>query len=110
MVYGYENCPVRQVISRFNDKWSILVLHSLHTSESGVLRFSELHKAMSDCSQKMLSQTLKTLEKSNLVKRKQYSEIPPRVEYSLTDVGQSLMPNIEMLIKWAVENFDKVIR
>jgi len=61
----YFTCPIRQVISKFGDKWSLLVLYHLHQSETGVLRFSELHRQMSDCSQKMLSQTLKNLEKNN---------------------------------------------
>ena len=99
----YLNCPIRQVVSRFGDKWSLLVLYMLHTSESqrigeqgsdvtGVLRFNEIRRLMTDCSQKMLSQTLKNLEQSHLVHRKVYPEVPPRVEYSLTETGKSLMP------------------
>ena len=66
---AYLACPIRQVVSRFGDKWSMLVLYMLHTSETGVLRFSELRNLMTDCSQKMLSQTLKSLEQSHLVVR-----------------------------------------
>ena len=102
-------CPIRQIISRFGDKWSMLVLYSLNTSETGILRFNELRRQMSDCSQKMLSQTLKNLEQSNLIHREVYPEVPPRVEYSLTDVGKSLMPVITSLIDWANEHFDDVI-
>ena len=58
----YLACPIRQVVSRFGDKWSMLVLYMLHTSETGVLRFNEIRRLMTDCSQKMLSQTLKNLE------------------------------------------------
>ena len=105
----YLSCPIRQVISRFGDKWSMLVLYSLHTSPSGTLRFNELRKHMVDCSQKMLSQTLKNLEQSNLVSRKVYPEVPPKVEYSLTEVGLSLMPSIFSLIDWAKEHFDDVV-
>jgi len=101
----YANCPIRNVIAKFGDKWSLLVLYCLHTSEGGVLRFGELHRQMDDCSQKMLTQTLKELEKNHLIKRKVYPEIPPKVEYSLTDSGKSLMPQIEGLMKWAIENF-----
>ena len=104
----YLACPIRQVISRFGDKWSMLVLYSLHTSESGVLRFNELHRHMSDCSQKMLSQTLKNLEQSRLISRKVYAEVPPRVEYSLTETGRSLMPSITSLIDWAKLHFEEV--
>ena len=105
---GYLSCPIRQVISRFGDKWSMLVLYSLNTSENGVLRFSELRRLMTDCSQKMLSQTLKRLEQSNLVHRTVYAEVPPRVEYSLTPTGQSLMPCMTALIEWALQHFDDV--
>ncbi|MBR1682724.1 MAG: helix-turn-helix transcriptional regulator [Bacteroidaceae bacterium] len=105
----YLTCPIRQVISRFGDKWSLLVLYTINERESGVIRFNELHRHMSDCSQKMLSQTLKNLEQSNLVARKVYPEFPPRVEYSLTRTGQSLMPAIMALIAWGKEHFNEVV-
>jgi hypothetical protein len=106
---AYLACPIRQVISRFGDKWSMLVIYSLHNSETGVLRFSELHKHMTDCSQKMLSSTLKNLEQYNLIHREVYPVVPPRVEYSLTDTGKSLMPTISSLIDWANLHFDDVV-
>ena len=116
----YLNCPIRQVVSRFGDKWSLLVLYMLHTSESqrigdqgsgmtGVLRFNEIRRLMTDCSQKMLSQTLKNLEQSHLVHRKVYPEVPPRVEYSLTETGKSLMPALTTLIAWGKEHFHEVV-
>ena len=67
----------------------MLVLYMLNESDTGVLRFNELRQLMTDCSQKMLSQTLKNLVQSNLVNRKVYPQVPPRVEYSLTDTGRS---------------------
>ena len=106
---SYLACPIRQVISRFVDKWSMLVLYTLHASEVGVLRFSELHHNMADCSQKMLSATLKNLEQNNLIHREVYPVVPPRVEYSLTDTGKSLMPAINSLIDWAKLHFDDVV-
>ena len=105
---GYLACPIRQVISRFGDKWSMLVLYSLHSSETGVLRYNELRRLMTDCSQKMLSQTLRNLEQSHLVHREVYPVVPPRVEYSLTDTGRSLMPALTSLIDWANQHFDDV--
>ena len=105
----YLACPIRHVISRFGDKWSMLVLYTINERENGVMRFNELRRHMSDCSQKMLSQTLKNLEQSNLVSRKVYPEVPPRVEYSLTATGKSLMPNILSQIKWASEHFNDVV-
>lgn len=106
----YLTCPIRQVISHFGDKWSMLVLYSLSRSETGVMRFNELRSHMSDCSQKMLSKTLKELQECHLVSRKVYPEVPPRVEYWLTDVGKSLIPSIEQLIGWAKQHFDEVVR
>ena len=106
---SYLACPIRQVISRFGDKWSMLVLYTLYASDMGVLRFSELHHDMADCSQKMLSATLKNLEQNNLIHREVYPMVPPRVEYSLTDTGKSLMPAIISLIDWAKLHFDDVV-
>lgn len=106
---SYLACPIRQVISRFGDKWSMLVLYTLYASDMGVLRFSELHHKMADCSQKMLSATLKNLEQNNLIHREVYPMVPPRVEYSLTDTGKSLMPAIISLIDWAKLHFDDVV-
>ena len=103
-------CPIRNVISRFGDKWSMLVLFMLHRSETGILRFNEIRRLMTDCSQKMLSQTLKNLEQSHLVHREVYPEVPPRVEYSLTDTGKSLMPAIMALIEWGKEHFNEVVK
>lgn len=105
----YLACPIRQVVSRFGDKWSMLVLYMLHTSETGILRFNEIRRLMTDCSQKMLSQTLKNLEQSHLVHRKVYPEVPPRVEYSLTETGKSLMPALAALIAWGKEHFNEVV-
>ena len=65
----YSTCPVRQVISKFGNKWSILILYSLHTSGRGILRFNELRLLIPDCSPKMLSATLKSLEQSHLIHR-----------------------------------------
>ena len=63
---------------------------------------------MTDCSQKMLSSTLKRLEQMNLIHREVFPEVPPRVEYSLTPIGQSLMPAVDSLIQWALQHFDEV--
>ena len=73
------------------------------------MRFNEIRKLMSDCSQKMLSQTLKNLEQSHLVHREVYPEVPPRVEYSLTDTGRSLMPVLTDLIAWGQQHFKDVV-
>ena len=101
--WDINNCPVRGVLQRFGDKWSILVLLILGEKEK--LRFNELNKEIgSDISQKMLTVTLRTLEADGLVKRTVYPEVPPRVEYEITLLGKSLVPHIESLTKWAVDN------
>ncbi len=97
-----HNCPVRQVLDRFGDKWSILIIIIL--GDEGVLRFNELAQAIGDISQKMLTSTLRTLEADGLVSRKLYPEIPPRVEYQLTALGKSLLPHITALSAWADKN------
>ena len=105
----YLMCPIRQVVSRFGDKWSMLVLYNLHTSETGILRFNEMRHLMTDCSQKMLSQTLKNLEQCHLVHREVYPEVPPRVEYSLTETGKDLIPALTSLITWGKKHFSDVV-
>lgn len=103
-----SECPVRNVIARFSGKWSMLVLCVL--AENGNTRFNAIGKAIPDISPKVLTETLKNLEADGLVSRKLYAEIPPRVEYSLTDLGHSLMPVIGQLISWAMTNFDKIAK
>lgn len=99
-------CPIRDVLSRLGDKWSLLVLVSLHTN--GVMRFGDLQRSIGDVSQRMLTVTLRTLEADRMVERKAYAEVPPRVEYRLTDRGRSLMPRLHGLVEWARENTDGV--
>lgn len=101
-----ENCPVRQVLDRVGDKWSTLVIIIL--GEKGVLRFNELSASIGDISQKMLTVTLRNLVEDGLASRKMYPEIPPRVEYELTPLGQSLLPLIQQLNAWAEENIETI--
>jgi len=102
-----KNCPVRKVLDRFGDKWSLLVLLILGRKET--LRFNEINKEIgSDISQKMLTVTLRTLEADGFVKRTVYPEIPPRVEYTITDLGKSLFPLIDKLEKWAKANMSAI--
>ncbi|MDE6418257.1 MAG: helix-turn-helix transcriptional regulator [Duncaniella sp.] len=96
------HCPVRNVISRFSSKWAMLILSVL--AENGPTRFNAIGKALPDISPKVLTSTLKTLEEDRLVHREMFSEIPPRVEYSLTRKGESLIPILNSLIAWAIEN------
>lgn len=95
-------CPIRNVLDRIGDKWSMLVL--LFLGRTDKMRFNELHKSVGDISQKMLTVTLKTLEADGLVKRTMFPEIPPRVEYNLTERGRSLIPHLKSLSQWAQDN------
>lgn len=102
-----EICPIRNVVARFGDKWSLLVL--LLISGQGVVRFNELGRMIPDISTRVLSTTLKTLEADGLISRKVYAQVPPKVEYSLTDTGHSLIPLIMQLTEWAKANMKNVI-
>jgi DNA-binding HxlR family transcriptional regulator len=104
----FPKCPIRNVLGRFADKWSLLILINLQAQSK--MRYTELKNNIPDISQKMLTCTLKQLEKDHLLKRKAYAEIPPRVEYSLTDLGKSLMPLIEKMIEWGQEHFIEVTK
>ena len=104
----YPTCPIRNVLSRFSDKWSLLILLKLRLN--GKMRYKELLNAVPDISQKMLSSTLKHLEEDHLIIREAYAEIPPRVEYSLTDMGKELMPVLQMMIEWAQAHFEAVTK
>lgn len=101
------NCPIRDVLSRLGDKWSMLVLITLNAN--GTMRFSDIHKTIEDVSQRMLTVTLRTLESDGSVERKVYAEVPPRVEYCLTDTGGTLIPHIEGLVGWALENMNIIL-
>lgn len=103
-----EICPVRNVIARFGNKWALLVI--LILSENKVLRFSELKKMIPDVSSRMLSSTLRTLEADGLVSRKVYPEVPPKVEYSLTETGLSLVPFIVQLTEWEQKHMKSIVK
>jgi len=101
-----DKCPVRNVIDRLGDKWSVLVLMLLE--EAQVLRFNEIFSYIQTISQKMLSVTLKSLEADGLVQRTVYPQIPPKVEYELTERGRSLLPHLHQLASWANNNLDEI--
>lgn len=103
----FPDCPIRNVISRITDKWSLLVLYTLEQQE--MLRFKELWRQIPDISQKMLTSTLRHLENDGLVSREVFAEVPPRVEYGLSERGKSLMPHLDALISWALEHFSDIL-
>lgn len=106
----FPDCPIRNILARISDKWSLLVIYTLDKSEKEQVRFKELQRQIPDISQKMLTVTLRTLEEDGYVTRTIYPEVPPRVEYSLTDRAKSLLPHINSLIGWALENAGAIIQ
>ena len=105
----FPQCPVRNVLSRIGDRWSLLVLLALH-DKAGTMRFSDLCRAIPDVSQKMLTSTLRKLEADDLLSRTIYPEMPPRVEYQLTKRGLTLIPLLNQLVEWSLDNMDAIIR
>ena len=105
----FPQCPVRNVLSRIGDRWSLLVLLALH-DKAEAMRFSDLCRAIPDVSQKMLTSTLRKLEADDLLSRTVYPEVPPRVEYKLTKRGKTLIPLLNQLVDWSLENMDAIIR
>ena len=101
-----DTCPIRDIISRLGNKWSLLILATL--SVNGTMRFNDIHKSIGDISQRMLTVTLRSLEADGLVSRKIYAEVPPRVEYNLTKSGEELMPYLNNLVDWALKNMGNI--
>lgn len=93
-------CPVETTLTLIGDKWKVLILRDLLP---GTKRFGELKKSIGNVSQKVLTAQLRDMEGSGLINRKVYAEVPPRVEYSLTDLGQSLKPILDAMWNWGEE-------
>ncbi|MBC5787437.1 winged helix-turn-helix transcriptional regulator [Clostridium facile] len=94
------DCPVETTLMLIGDKWKVLILRDLMP---GTKRFGELKKSLGNVSQKVLTAQLRTMEANGLVNRKVYAEVPPKVEYSLTELGQSLKPILEAMQNWGEE-------
>lgn len=100
-----RDCPSRRLLDRIGDRWTVLLITAL---ENGPRRFSELLRTVDGISQKMLTQTLRGLEADGLVLRTVHPEIPPRVEYELTELGRSLLQPLGALISWASAHMGEV--
>ena len=100
-------CPIRNILARIGDKWSLLVIYSL--SEKGTLRFKALQNELPDISQKMLTVTLRALEEDGLVNRQIYAQVPPKVEYTLTERAKSLLPHLNALMGWALTHMEEIL-
>lgn len=104
-----SQCPSREVLNHMTSRWGVLILVSL--SDGEVRRFSELRKQIEGISEKMLAQTLKNLELDGLINRKSYNQVPPVVEYSLTDQGLEVAPLLLGLVGWIEDNiFDMMAK
>jgi DNA-binding HxlR family transcriptional regulator len=99
------NCPVRNVLDRISGKWHTLLITALI---DGPLRFGELKRALPDISQRMLTQSLRDLQRDGLIARRVYSTAPPSVDYRLTELGRSLIEPLSGLIRWAQAQADAI--
>ena len=100
------NCHAREMLARVGDKWSVYVIHVL--DDAGTLRFNELRSAVDGISQRMLTVTLRGMERDGLVRRTVYPEVPPRVEYALTPLGKTLRQLVRALVAWSGAHLTEV--
>ena len=100
-------CPIKDILVRFGDKWSMYAL--LLLGQNRIMRFGELRAAISGISQRMLTVTLRSLEADGMVTRRHYSQTPPRVEYELTQLGESLLRQLLHLATWAGEHSSEIV-
>ena len=103
----FPDCPIRNVLSRMMDKWTLLVIYTLE--QQGTMRFNDIHRAIPDVSQKMLTVTLKSMEADGLVSRKVIPAVPVKVEYTLTERAGSVLPLLDQLLAWAMEHFNEIL-
>jgi DNA-binding HxlR family transcriptional regulator len=100
------DCPSRKVLDRISDKWTALVIYAL---AEGTMRYGELQRRVGGVSQKMLTQTLRSMEEDGLVARKVYPVVPPMVEYSLTPLGRSLIEPLSAVRRWAEQHLPQLL-
>ena len=103
----YKYCSASPILEWMGDKWALVVLLQLY--ENDVMRFNELFKLIPSISEKMLSSVLRSLETDGLIHREAYPEVPPRVEYTVTDFGKSLIPHLKNLVQWGQDNFTTIM-
>ncbi|WP_304649018.1 helix-turn-helix domain-containing protein [Sporosarcina sp. ACRSM] len=107
MANGEFNCEKELTLSLFSGKWKIIILYYLGTE--GKLRFSEIKRMLPKITHKVLTSQIRELEEDGIVHRKVFPEVPPRVEYSLTNLGESLMPIVLMMYEWGKKNIKHYI-
>jgi len=101
-----QDCPSRVVLDRIGDRWTVLLVVAL---SDGVLRFSQLRSKVEGITPKVLTQTLRALERDGLVTRTVFAEVPPRVEYELTELGRDLLAPIDAILVWAQEHAARIV-
>lgn len=104
MSKNFPDCPVEMTLKLIGDRWKVLIIRDLLT---GTKRFSELKKSIGEISQKVLTSNLRTMESTGLLTRKVYAEVPPRVEYTLTETGYSLKPILDSMVIWGEDYKNK---
>ncbi len=104
----HSNCTFRDLLSRLGDKWSMLVIVALAKADNNCLRFSELQREVNGISQRMLSTTLKNFERDGIVTRHLYPEVPPRVEYTLTERGKDFLVPVKALVDWLMSEWPNI--
>lgn len=100
MIKEIPACPVEMTLMLIGDRWKVLILRDLMT---GTKRFGELKKSIGSITQKVLTSNLRDMEENRLLTRKVYAEVPPRVEYTLTETGRSLKPILDAMVDWGTE-------
>ncbi|WP_290386830.1 winged helix-turn-helix transcriptional regulator, partial [Duncaniella muris] len=103
----YEYCKAAPMLEWIGNKWALVVLVKI--SENEPVRFNEIYRNIPSVSEKVLSQVLKQLTTDGIIERKLYPDVPPRVEYSVSDFGRTLLPHVEALINWGRDNFERII-
>ena len=106
MEKNLPSCPVETTLMLISDRWKVLIIRDLL---DGTKRFGEIKKSIGNVSQKVLTANLRSMEASGLLTRKVYPEVPPRVEYTLTETGYSLKPILDAMVAWGVEYKQKII-
>ncbi|HBE16202.1 MAG TPA: transcriptional regulator [Cyanobacteria bacterium UBA11149] len=108
-VVGSEraSCPVERTLEVIGGRWKVLILRELF---DGVKRFGQLHRALAGITQKMLTQQLREMESDGIVHREVYLQVPPKVEYSLTPLGESLKPIMQSMHEWGVRHLDRDVK
>src|SRR6202521_5621911 len=105
---AHHDCEFREVLDRVGDKWSLLVIAMLEQRPTARARFSELKRSIPGISQRMLTATLRSLERDGLLTRHVYAEVPPRVEYALTPLGKQFMQPVPGLVEWLQVNWSAI--